>query len=130
MTSLTSTTQKTTKSRWARIARAIGLRMLVWGGVVGLVVMFFGDVRFLIRPGTYSSVRATDSGKGASQSPDRNKMEQSRELPAGPGWPHLRGPNYDGCSGENNLADSWPEEGPPLLSMRELGAGYSGFGSR
>ena len=54
-------------------------------------------------------------------------MEQSRELPAGPGWPHLRGPNYDGCSGENNLADSWPEEGPPLLWMRELGAGYSGF---
>jgi outer membrane protein assembly factor BamB len=43
------------------------------------------------------------------------------------GWPFLRGPNYDGHSAETQLADSWPDEGPPVLWSRALGQGYSGF---
>lgn len=46
---------------------------------------------------------------------------------SGPGWPHLRGPNYDSKSEETGLADTWPETGPPLLWFREIGRGYSGF---
>lgn len=44
-----------------------------------------------------------------------------------PGWPFVRGPNYDGHSPEVHLADSWPEAGPPVLWTRELGQGYSSF---
>jgi outer membrane protein assembly factor BamB len=43
------------------------------------------------------------------------------------GWPHLRGPHYDGVSGETDLADSWPADGPPTLWNREIGAGYAGL---
>jgi outer membrane protein assembly factor BamB len=41
-------------------------------------------------------------------------------------WPHLRGPHYDAISAETNLADSWPDEGPPVLWTRDIGRGYSG----
>ena len=44
-----------------------------------------------------------------------------------PGWPFLRGPNYDGHSPEIHLADAWPARGPPVLWTRPLGQGYSGF---
>lgn len=43
------------------------------------------------------------------------------------GWPHIRGPHYDGRSAETGLADQWPTEGPPVLWTKELGQGYSGF---
>jgi len=43
------------------------------------------------------------------------------------GWPHRRGPHHNAVSGETGLADSWPEEGPPVLWAMELGQGYSGF---
>jgi len=46
------------------------------------------------------------------------------------GWTFLRGPRYDGKSTEINLADDWPEEGPPVLWNRNLGQGYSGFVSQ
>src|SRR5262245_31765995 len=42
-------------------------------------------------------------------------------------WPHLRGPNYDAASAEVGLADRWPADGPPVLWVRDLGPGYSGF---
>lgn len=42
-------------------------------------------------------------------------------------WPHRRGPGYNAVSAETGLADSWPPEGPPILWMRPLGRGYSGF---
>jgi len=51
----------------------------------------------------------------------------ARAQQAEPGWPHLRGPNYDGVSAETGLADSWPPEGPPVLWRAELGQGYSGI---
>jgi outer membrane protein assembly factor BamB len=41
------------------------------------------------------------------------------------GWPHVRGPNYDGLSTEVGLANQWPDEGPPVLWVAELGQGYS-----
>jgi outer membrane protein assembly factor BamB len=44
-----------------------------------------------------------------------------------PGWKFIRGPNYDGQSSEINLADHWPDDGPPVLWTRELGQGYSAF---
>jgi outer membrane protein assembly factor BamB len=41
-------------------------------------------------------------------------------------WPQWRGPQRDAISRETGLADSWPEEGPPLLwETRGLGRGYS-----
>ncbi|WP_372721639.1 PQQ-binding-like beta-propeller repeat protein [Novipirellula sp.] len=43
------------------------------------------------------------------------------------GWPHIRGPHYDGRSAETGLADQWPTQGPPVLWTKELGQGYSGF---
>ncbi|MEM9644255.1 MAG: PQQ-binding-like beta-propeller repeat protein [Planctomycetota bacterium] len=41
------------------------------------------------------------------------------------GWPHVRGPNFDARSSELRLAESWPEDGPPVLWATELGHGYS-----
>lgn len=41
------------------------------------------------------------------------------------GWPHIRGPHYDGVSGETGLASAWPPSGPPVLWVKELGQGYS-----
>jgi len=43
------------------------------------------------------------------------------------GWPHRRGPHWNAVSDEDGLADSWPDEGPPVLWIREIGNGYSGF---
>jgi len=43
------------------------------------------------------------------------------------GWPFIRGPNFDGRSSEVNLAETWPEAGPPVLWHRPLGEGYSSF---
>lgn len=42
-------------------------------------------------------------------------------------WPFVRGPNYDGCSRETELVDSFPPDGPRVLWTRPLGVGYSGF---
>jgi len=49
------------------------------------------------------------------------------DAPRDPGWPHRRGPNHDAVSAETELAESWPPQGPPVLWMREIGVGYSGF---
>jgi outer membrane protein assembly factor BamB len=45
-------------------------------------------------------------------------------------WPQFRGPHYDGRSGETGLAESWPALGPPVLWIRDVGAGYSGLFAR
>lgn len=42
-------------------------------------------------------------------------------------WPQWRGPTQDGLVTEEDLADAWPEDGPPVLWTRELGQGYSAF---
>ncbi len=43
------------------------------------------------------------------------------------GWPFVRGTAFDAHSPEVNLADQWPEDGPPVLWTRPLGQGYSAF---
>jgi outer membrane protein assembly factor BamB len=40
-------------------------------------------------------------------------------------WPRWRGPRGDGISRETNLAEKWPEDGPPRLWSAEVGLGYS-----
>jgi outer membrane protein assembly factor BamB len=40
-------------------------------------------------------------------------------------WPRWRGPRGDGISREPNLADLWPESGPPELWAADVGIGYS-----
>ena len=45
----------------------------------------------------------------------------------GADWPSVRGPGWDGRSVEVGLAERWPEGGPPVLWVRELGEGYSSF---
>ena len=65
-----------------------------------------------------------------SISPPLASAEQppgKEQASADAGWPHLRGPHYDGVSAETDLADSWPADGPPTLWNREIGAGYSGL---
>ena len=44
-----------------------------------------------------------------------------------PDWPQWRGPLHNGISNETGIADRWPAEGPPVLWVREIGQGYSGF---
>jgi outer membrane protein assembly factor BamB len=40
-------------------------------------------------------------------------------------WPQFLGPKADGTSSENNLLDSFPDAGPPLLWEKDVGTGYS-----
>ena len=42
-------------------------------------------------------------------------------------WPGLRGPTQDGVATGEQLAETWPAGGPPILWSRELGQGYSSF---
>lgn len=59
-----------------------------------------------------------------------NADGQNSFLPPGttdPGWPDVRGARFDAHSPEIYLADHWPEEGPPVLWVKELGQGYSAF---
>lgn len=45
-------------------------------------------------------------------------------------WPSIRGSHFDGISTETGLASEWPANGPPVIWVRELGAGYSSFVAR
>ncbi len=41
-------------------------------------------------------------------------------------WPRFRGPNYDNISNDPTpIAESWPEEGPPIIWQVPLGEGYA-----
>jgi outer membrane protein assembly factor BamB len=51
----------------------------------------------------------------------------AEEIEPPSGWSQWRGPMLDGTSPEADLAESWPEAGPPVLWSRELGQGYSSF---
>ena len=42
-------------------------------------------------------------------------------------WPQLRGVGGTSIAADESLAESWPEAGPPVLWVRELGQGYSSF---
>ena len=94
------------------VLRAIGGRVVAYGGALLLVFLFFGDVHWGLTPGWLA--------RRAESRPQPAETAES-------GWPHLRGPTYDGISDETDLVDYWPPEGPPVLWMLELGRGYSGF---
>jgi len=40
-------------------------------------------------------------------------------------WPRFLGPNANGISGETNLLEKWPANGPPMLWEKNIGTGYS-----
>ena len=42
-------------------------------------------------------------------------------------WPQWRGTTHDGVAAGEVLVDGFGEDGPPVLWVRELGQGYSGF---
>jgi outer membrane protein assembly factor BamB len=93
------------------VLRAIGIRVLVYGGLGLLLAGLLGYVRL---PSFDDDIRPTQPTADATLRTDV------------PGWPHLRGPNLDSTSPED-LADAWPDEGPPVLWVRDMGQGYSGF---
>lgn len=92
--------------------RALGLRVLVWGGAALGIAVWFGYVRLPVLPRR----PAADAGR-----------EPIADDGQEPGWPHLRGPAFNATSAETGLADRWPADGPPVLWVRDLGCGYSGF---
>ena len=92
--------------------RAIGVRVLVWGGLVLVVAFLLGYIRLPVFETTSEpSVPAT----------------AERDVAPGSGWPHLRGPKYDSTCDETDLVETWPDEGPLVLWVKEIGQGYSGF---
>lgn len=95
--------------RFKSILRTVALRILVYTILCLIVVFSLVDLRsFPLR---------------APNSPRRFEELASSD----PGWPHLRGPNYNAHSDETELTDTWPTKGPPVLWSKEIGAGYSGL---
>jgi outer membrane protein assembly factor BamB len=41
-------------------------------------------------------------------------------------WPQILGPTRNGKAANEQLAESWPAGGPPILWQREVGSGYAG----
>jgi outer membrane protein assembly factor BamB len=41
-------------------------------------------------------------------------------------WPQFLGPTRNGVYAGNDLAESWPKDGPPVLWTRSIGQGFSG----
>ncbi len=103
---------KRSRGRIGRIGRALGLRLATFGLMGLLTLLLVSEVSDILPFGT---VAAPDNARPVEATPEE------------PGWPQRRGPTYDGISSETGIADSWPDDGPPLLWMRELGRGYSGF---
>jgi len=94
-----------------RVLKAIALRVVALGAMALLAFLLVGDLRSLV----------------PLRSAPRRTAAENQVAPDGPGWPHRRGPQYDGRSDETGLADAWPAEGPPVLWTLDLGRGYSGI---
>lgn len=47
------------------------------------------------------------------------------DLRPGEDWPIFLGPHGTGVSGETNLLDEWPENGPAVVWKKKIGTGYS-----
>ena len=102
------------RHRAMRWLNAVGVRVIGYGGLLLLVGLFFADIRSMTAPGRVPpAVEETTGGRSSTAS--------------GTGWPHLRGPHYNSVSDETDLADGWPDEGPPVPWIRHIGRGYSGF---
>lgn len=48
------------------------------------------------------------------------------EIAAAGDWPQILGPDRNGIAVDEDLADEWPADGPPVLWEREVGSGYAG----
>jgi len=103
--------------RAVRLLRAIGLRVLVWGGLALVALWWLGDVGSLIAPSDWPPPAGVEQGPAGEDDPATAPPED--------GWPHLRGPHYNAVSNETDLADSWPAEGPAVLWSGTIGRGYS-----
>ena len=79
-------------------------RQMIW--TLGLSTLAF--VVVVSRPWT------TGIQKSQANSSGGKTAERSNES----GWPQLRGPTFDSLSTETGLANSWPEEGPPVVWTR------------
>ena len=44
---------------------------------------------------------------------------------SGSDWPAFLGPDATGVAREVDIADTWPEDGPPLVWEKKVGTGYS-----
>ncbi len=79
----------------------------------------FGSVRLIPAVGIFVLLWSGLVGAAAINADEKSHPSQS--------WPFLRGPNFDGHAPDCKLLDAFPNEGPPVLWTRTLGAGYSGF---
>ena len=68
---------------------------------------------------------ATPPPGSATGSASGEAMLDSSAVLTTPGWPRWGGPGGDFKVVVEGLAESWPEDGPPVLWRRPLGAGYS-----
>lgn len=93
------------------------LRTSIGYGIAGLVLL-------VLVVGFWHANRADRRGSPAAGS--HVTLETNSESNE-PGWPQFRGPTFDAVSTETEIADSWPDVGPPVIWTRELGQGYSSF---
>ena len=72
-------------------------------------------------------VLAADASSGSrpTSPPQTASQSDTSVVDANPGWPSIRGPHGNGLSPETDIADRWPDSGPPILWVKELGQGYS-----
>ena len=94
------------------IARAVGVRLIAVAALGLLALLALADIGSF--PRRWFRTPAV---------PDQLAAWDGAEV----GWPHRRGPRYNGVSSETDLADAWPSEGPPVLWARSCGRGYSGI---
>ena len=99
----------------------MNLKRLVLVGCVGAVFLGLAAVgyKWYRRPVAKSKdLRVVERSvyTGAPWAPARTVAED---------WPRWRGPRGDGISRETNLAERWPETGPPRLWTAEVGLGYA-----
>lgn len=94
-----------------QIAAFVGTRLLALAVLGGIAIVALTDVGSLLR-----RVEWSDTSRSEVELPESIGSE----------WPHRRGPSYNAISSETDLADSWPNDGPPLLWRQPCGRGYSG----
>jgi len=84
--------------------------------IIGMVVL-------LLSGGVWKLMKTDHERRSIAFSTDTRETVGQSET----NWPQLRGPTFDSISADTELANSWPQDGPPVLWTRELGQGYSGF---
>ena len=86
----------------------------------------FTAAALIVGAGTLASGCSGGCGTPKTRIAPKKVYTGATTLPAGTeDWPHWLGPRRDGISRETNLAESWPEGGPPELWSAEVGLGYA-----